>query len=171
MKTKKSNTPRFKYKVWLSNGYFISVDDKGYVNDSDCLEGALGCVIKVRSPMGKDQYQVRALKVPRLLADTQRENAFICTLLEKEFTIVRQVLGQGGSKPGLVGATCGFLPDLRKKNGDMTEFVNYDQDASKTSDCFVFATFEKGRTPCFANVRLQSGVVESHPEIEELKRT
>ena len=161
---------KFDFKVWLSKGYYIRVDQNGHVDDADCLEGALGCIIRVHSPIGeRNQNQTRALKVPRLLADTQRENAFICTLLEKEFTIVRKVLGErGGNVDGLIGADCELIPDLRKKNGEMSAYLDYDEAAENTNDSFIFARFEKGRTPCFSNVRLGKASVESHPPIQEL---
>src|SRR4051812_7124503 len=92
-------------RIWVDEQWFINVDDRGYVT-GDSFEGALGCVIQLqdyRNPTHK-----RALKIPRLLADTVRENAYICTLTENEVTNVQKA-SQGGAF-GLIRSLGGEEP-------------------------------------------------------------
>ncbi|MEM7517931.1 MAG: hypothetical protein AAF368_13535, partial [Planctomycetota bacterium] len=74
-----------RYALWLQDDLKIFVDPEGYVLDS-CAEGAFGIVIEAWDADG----QLRtALKFPRLLADTIRENAYIVQLTELEAQMSR----------------------------------------------------------------------------------
>src|SRR5438552_14000655 len=59
-------------KLWINNDWYIPVDQDGYCI-GESAEGALGYIIKL-SRSGKANF-FTALKIPRLLGDTHRENA------------------------------------------------------------------------------------------------
>src|SRR5689334_20527509 len=86
--------------IWLNNDFYIPVDERGYV-EGPCFEGMLGCVMQLRS--GREDANL-ALKIPRLLADTIEENAYICRLTEDEMNAVRRINAGGGNVEGLLPA-------------------------------------------------------------------
>src|SRR5215470_17403407 len=89
-------------RIWLNRQFYISVDDEGYC-DGVYLEGGLGCIVQLcaDTPRGT---AVRALKLPRLLADSPRENAYINSLLEMENLAVTTIHGGGRDTRGLIRA-------------------------------------------------------------------
>lgn len=93
------------HKLPLSPLYSVEVDDAGYLSGT-VFEGALGFVIKIATTDGT----FRALKVPRLLADTDKDNAYISSILEHEIAIARKLVGS----PGLTGVDHGGQSVLRE---------------------------------------------------------
>lgn len=77
------------YRLWLTSNYYLDLDSQGYCL-SECSEGAMGYVIRCR---GVQQGEV-AWKLPRMIADTQRENVFIAQHLEVERCNVARVAGR-----------------------------------------------------------------------------
>jgi hypothetical protein len=75
--------------LWLTSNYYVDLDAQGYCL-SECSEGAMGYVVRCR---GVQQGEV-AWKLPRMIADTQRENVFIAQHLEVERSNVGRVAGR-----------------------------------------------------------------------------
>ncbi|HPF41643.1 MAG TPA: hypothetical protein PK093_23645 [Phycisphaerae bacterium] len=162
-------------RLWINVASYINVDSDGYVYDKDCLEGALGCVIKVYGgeeiPEGRT---IRALKIPRYLADTTRENAFIDTLLENEHRVVQRVFAKAPES--------GFLGLLRSTSSDgippmrqlAPRHVRYCEGSGKEKELggglFLFS-FKKSKPPRMACLRVSSGEeVAVFPELPELRK-
>ena len=79
--------------IWLNPTYYVRVDENGYVT-GPAPRGALGCVLQlVKTGAARPRF---ALKIPRLLADTVRENANIVLVTEDEVANALEV----GAKPG-----------------------------------------------------------------------
>lgn len=89
------------FRIFVDKSWYVNVDDKGHAKEF-CAEGALGCVVPLRD-IASPKDARRALKIPRLLADTWRENAFVDSKTEAERRIVSRVHGMGGNF-GLVNA-------------------------------------------------------------------
>src|SRR5687768_16934268 len=86
-------------RIWVFNEQYINVDDNGFLL-GPYYEGALGVVVPLlgtESP--KERY---ALKIPRMLADTVRENAYIAKVTEDEAAVVHQVPFEDEGGAGLI---------------------------------------------------------------------
>jgi serine/threonine protein kinase len=134
-------------KVFLNNSLYIGVDQSGYC--ANFAEGALGCVVEVRNSAVPGS--VKAFKLPRLLADTVRENAYIEDLMQKEVENLRTVEGNLiAARQGLLGFDLGgegYLKGLVQSAGSL-EPDAVDQDGS-----LILVRFEKGKPPRFCAVR------------------
>src|ERR1041384_8201483 len=106
-----SSEPIANARIWLSPDWYVPVDKKGYVQ-GPCFEGMLGCVLQVRKSQNNAHRQpdefdragetpskptMLAIKIPRLLADTIEENAYICKLTEYEEAAVAMIEAAGGN--------------------------------------------------------------------------
>jgi hypothetical protein len=87
------------HKIWINGTWYISVNDDGECI-SPCYEGVFGIVIKLCNAY--DQTKVSALKVPRLMGETYRENAYINDLLEKELLVVGEIFDGPGKRDCLI---------------------------------------------------------------------
>src|SRR5262245_41521111 len=97
-------------RVWLRGSLHIPVDHLGYCETF--AEGALGCVVEVRDSTTPGLRQ--AFKLPRLLADTTRENAYIEDLMQKEVDSLRLIAGdQHAASRGLLSFDLGGLGFLK----------------------------------------------------------
>src|SRR5262245_42427775 len=94
------STPEEKARIHLGHNWYIPVDEHGYCVGT-CYEGALGVIVQLLHSKNDDQRF--ALKMPRLLADTPRENHHICRLMEEERRVVYDLFA--GNLP-----TTGLLP-------------------------------------------------------------
>lgn len=128
-------------QLWISRDFYIPVDERGYCAGL-CAEGALGFVIQIHR---YDEKQRRALKVPKLLGDTPRENAYIDELLEKEMRTVIDV-DQGGR--GLLQA---FQVNGSPLRGPIST-TGGNEESIKWNDALLFVRFEKGMLPKFCLV-------------------
>ncbi len=143
-----SLTPSNHYRLWISAKWYIPVDDNGECTGL-CLEGALGFVVQLLS--GEGQELCRALKMPRLLGETHRENAYISDLMEKELKAVQDVTDKPtGTRKGLLRAEIWELGgplrgQISTKKGPL--------DALKWDEAIVLVHFEKGRKPRFCLVK------------------
>lgn len=126
-------------KLWVNSGYYIPVDKDGRCIGV-CAEGALGFVIQLR-PRGEGK--LLALKIPRLMGETHRENAYINELTQKESWAVQQInLGNG-----LLPAQASDV--LR---GPINTAGGTD-DAAQWNGALVFVRFDKSRNPVFCLVK------------------
>src|SRR6185295_10094267 len=114
--------------IWIAPDWYIPVDENGYVK-GPCFEGMLGCVLQAKKsqsnattpPSQLDRAGEAsgtptrlAIKIPRLLADTIEENAYICKLTEYEQAAVEKIEGLGGNIAGLLQAEIFQVDPLRR---------------------------------------------------------
>src|SRR5215469_7241755 len=123
------------HQIWLNPSYYIRVDTAGYVIGT-CAEGALGCVLQL--VQAGDNRPRFALKIPRLLADTVRENANIVLVTEDEVMNALAV----GARPGLVPANALVPEPLRTRRFGLSTSLN--PNARAQDNHVIFVRFEKG---------------------------
>jgi serine/threonine protein kinase len=130
-------------RIWINRSYYIQVDEKGYVRGT-CAEGALGCVLQlVRSGTERTRF---ALKIPRLLADTVRENAYTVQVTEHEVANAVEV----GFLPGLVPVNALEEEPLRLRRAGLKSASV--EGAQMQDEHVIFVCFEKGNRPRFCSV-------------------
>lgn len=132
-------------KLWVSSEWFIPIDNKGMCIGT-CFEGALGFVIKLESEHGSTV----ALKLPRLMGETYRENAYINELMEKELWAVKEVFESEPIKvnPEKLLAFFGA--------GELRGLINTaggNENAKKWHNSLVFVHYTKGQNPEFCLVK------------------
>ena len=136
------NTENGLPKIWVTNDWYLEVSEDGYV--SQCLEGTLGCVIPLHSKSNVNSGLKLALKIPRMLADTDRENAYICELTKIEAKNVFKAQSKGGAgllKPEISART----PLVGRRATQFAESAS----ARPAHGSIVFVCFEKGMRPRF----------------------
>lgn len=134
--------------LWISDRWYIPVDSSGQCV-GPCAEGALGFVVQLQS---KDKEGHRAaLKIPRLMGETHRENAYISDLMEKELRAVQDVFfNEKSTSDGLLPA----IPWTR--GGPMRGQIDTrrgNPEAQKWDDAIILVHFEKGKKPYFCLVK------------------
>lgn len=140
-------------RIWLDSGHYVSVDHEGFIVEA-CYEGALGCVIPVFST-GQGRF---ALKVPRMLADTERENAFISEVLVAEAEAVHAVAAT--HLAGLVRAPIrphATRPIVQLEDSRRKPEV-FEQDR-----CILLFSFKKDRNPRVCAVKFQNETLVVFP--------
>lgn len=161
MSTPQNGQPKSE-KLWIGQEWYIPVDQHGYC-ESESAEGALGFVIKLHSGMSETAH--RALKIPRLLGDTHRENAYVCQLMDQEIAATQKVANELG-KFG-VGKLLLPLGIGGGKGSPLRGMVVTDpsvQDADKWNGSVVLVRFEKDRKPQFCLVKKKDEEnLEFHP--------
>lgn len=143
-------------RLWLNSNYFIELDADGYCL-SDCIEGAMGYIIRCRSgqPGGADV----AWKLPRLTSDTQRENAYIAQLLEGERSNVCRV---GNRANQLIRYHAVDNPLEYSAIGVRPAEVD---PSTCAADQRILVRFSKGKRPRFCGVSRQAdGALQVTPE-------
>lgn len=134
-------------KIWVSQDWYIPVDEQGYVI-GPCFEGMLGCVLQLEH--GKNKSKA-AMKIPRLLADTVEENAYICKMTEEEEAAVIDINAVGGSSAGLLAAQYFESNPLIRRRSTKNSF---NKEARKQHDHVIFVSFERDKKPRFCSVNL-----------------
>ena len=146
------------HKLWVMGEWYVPVDDKGQCIGK-CAEGALGFVVKLHSAY--DEQHQMALKLPRLLGDTHRENAYINDLTENELKAVRKIFQGGDAPAGLLNAQVVQGSPLR---GPISTYDSIPE-ALKWDGAHVFVHFKKGHNPYFCLVKPRArGGLEKLPE-------
>src|SRR5262249_6322985 len=107
-------------KLWINNDWYIPINNEGYCI-GESAEGALGFVVKL-SRSGRTDF-FTALKIPRLMGDTHRENAYICELMDQELKAVEFVENYRTPVPklnllGVANATSLLRGEIRTIPGD-----------------------------------------------------
>jgi hypothetical protein len=136
------------YKLWIRNAWYIPVDSSGRCV-GPCAEGALGFIVQLLSDRKKD-YSL-ALKMPRLMGETHRENAYISDLMEKELRSVEDIMLTEGMREGLLPTE-----SLLETGGPMRGQIKTDngpEAARRWGDSIVLICFEKGLNPRFCLVK------------------
>ena len=149
--------PEARHRIYINESWYLTVNDRGYLIDSPWAEGALGCVLQLHS---EGDHNKVALKIPRLLADTSRENAFIAQLLEREEKVVH-VANIGIQQPsGLLRIHLGHRNPLRgvRQLANLPEHIHRQQ-----HEGVILVAFEKGNVPRFCTVRCRDDIIELYP--------
>jgi serine/threonine protein kinase len=136
------------YKLWIRNAWYIPVDSSGRCV-GPCAEGALGFIVQLLSDRKKD-YSL-ALKIPRLMGETHRENAYISDLMEKELRSVEDIMLTDGMREGLLPTE-----SLLESGGPVRGQIKTDNgppDARSWDGSIVLVCFEKGVNPRFCLVK------------------
>ncbi|MBK8261105.1 MAG: protein kinase family protein [Nannocystis sp.] len=145
------------HRLYLNESWYLMIDDQGYLTGSRWAEGALGCVIQLHADRGGNKM---ALKIPRLLADTVRENAFIAELLDHEEEIVHYANVDAPQPSGLLRVQLAHRNPLR----GLRQLANQDETIrAQQHEGVIFVAFEKGRPPRFCNVRRGEAGLELYP--------
>jgi serine/threonine protein kinase len=147
------------FKIWIFLDHYIPVNRLGYVLGT-CAEGSLGCVIQIVGPDARF-----ALKIPRLLADTVRENAFIVQLTEQELTNVLRV----GHLQGLVPANRLERAVLKHRRSGLADAI--DEQAQQQDRNVILVSYEKERNPRFCSVKFDNGNLSIYPPDAQPKIT
>ncbi len=152
------------FKLWLNHNWYIPVNRQGYCSGT-YYEGALGTVVQL---VNREGSGAQALKIPRLLADTHRENAYICQLLLEEEKCVSRVFTDGRYDTKRLLVSQHNLNNILFKP-IMTQFAHAE---AKALDKHIIAVqFQHGRPPRFAAIGMD---VDKHdnrivfpPEVNE----
>lgn len=128
-------------RLWLDHETFVEINAEGYCLQHP-LEGAMGFIVPAlrRRAGGWDPI---AWKIPRLLADTHRENTYIEQALSTECIHVRAIAARDAKKT-LIGSTAGN-PFIGTVRGITHDDVDYPPDDTY----WLFVAFEKDRPPRF----------------------
>lgn len=128
------------FRIWIHSNYYLQVDRFGYILGT-CYEGALGCVVPLLSAVDHNRL---ALKVPRMLADTVRENAFISQVVSAESVIVHRANEEFKATAGLIPVQelgRNILRGVRELRNAST------QEARQQDGCILLFYFRKDRNP------------------------
>jgi serine/threonine protein kinase len=135
------------YDLWLNERLYARVNAFGQLLDP-WAEGVFGCVLQIAGADGEKS----ALKIPRLLSEDQRENAFIDRLMELEADTVARV-SRGGAR-GLMRANDTFVTRNRKA----LEGTALDQ-----SGYVTMFNFPPNRPPRICRVGVKAGQLDVVP--------
>lgn len=125
------------------NNIRIFVDSHGFANGT-VYEGALGFVLMVQSPAG-----LHALKLPRLMADTDRENHYIASVMEQEATNAAKIRPsdpdsqEAAQIPGIPGALATLI------NAHALKHIDHGEGGTELA---VIVNFGKDTPPRFCLV-------------------
>lgn len=143
-------------RLWINDDWYIPVDDEGKCA-GPCAEGALGFVIQLQSAENPNYHM--ALKLPRLMGETHRENAYICDLMEKELRSVQEVFRGGGKPDGLLNAAVGGRSPTQgpiSTERGIPEALAWD-------DAIIFVHYKKGQNPNFCLVKKDGRKIDHFP--------
>ncbi|HJP90908.1 MAG TPA: hypothetical protein VJ875_03070 [Pyrinomonadaceae bacterium] len=142
-------------RLYVDKSWFVEVDEQGYYK-GPIGEGAFGSVLCVRGS-GLPGSQVRAWKLPRLLADTVEENAYIEGILSQESTLVMWVMSEEAA--GDANSLVRCLDDQPAGEfWDRRRFSGYHAEVQKQDGHVFFAQFQKGRPPRLCLVNFERGL-------------
>jgi serine/threonine protein kinase len=154
------------YKLYIDEKWYIPIDENGYTKGT-CYEGALGVVIQLKN----DRGGVYALKIPRLLADTLKENAYICELLNEEEKNVTEIFTTQDDI-GRDGLLRGSLLSEKIIQKPIQSINSTSEEARKQNGQIIAVQYNKGKMPRFCGIKLdEDGEIKIFPEgvkLEEL---
>lgn len=138
-------------RIYVKRNWYLRIDAEGYVEGNYC-EGAFGCVIPLHH--AGDDHEVSkqrlALKIPRLLADSVRENEFIRQIVETEARLVAKANQDVSHVSGLV-PTQEIDSDILR---GVREMRGCEDEARRSQDgCVLLFSFHKNRPPRVVAVR------------------
>ncbi len=139
-------------QLWISQDFYIPVDEQGH-----CLgkyyEGAMGIVVEIRRNTGGSY----ALKIPWLMGDTVKENAYVAELLTEERNSVLSVFSDCNNTSGLMHAEVFGSAIIQKPIQTMAA----PPEAQAFHNASIAIQFRKGKSPRFCAI---------HPEKEIMDR-
>jgi serine/threonine protein kinase len=141
-------------RLWINQEWYIQVDNDGHCV-GPCAEGALGSVVQILS----DKNERHALKLPRLMGETHRENAYISDLMEKEVSAAH-ILMAGNSEGLLRAERWGPGGPLR---GEINTAECRDEAARALDGSIVLVSFKVGKNPQFCLVKKNNAGVQHFP--------
>lgn len=143
------------HKIWVFPEWYIEVDQDGYVRSS--VEGTLGAILRLmpRDPNSRNRL---ALKIPRLLADTTQENAYVCEITLGEMKNVGDA--QDGKSDCLVTAQI-IAPNATHKARALG--VADDESARNQDGHVLFFQFNKRKNPRVCSVRVKERELSVFP--------
>jgi serine/threonine protein kinase len=136
------------HRIWITSNYFLRVDSKGFIVGT-CFEGALGCVVPLLSVSDSNRL---ALKIPRMLADTVRENAFISQVVNEEAKIVHRANEEYKAACGLIAVQAlgrDVLRGIRELRSALM------MEARQQDGCLLLFAFRKDRNPRCCSVKFE----------------
>lgn len=152
-------------KFWIQDDYYFYIDDEGRSLATETYEGSFGYVIQLHKDGSEDGKPFRALKIPKLIGVTFKENAFINHLMGIEVQGVQKALSESG----------GGLLQAWSFNTLKTPLV-ISQQKQEVSDKFhegiVLVKFQAGKNPQFEVVKKGVGgktKPPSLPNFEQIK--
>lgn len=134
-------------RVFINREWYLQVDREGFI-DGLWFEGAFGCVLPMYHVHDNERL---ALKIPRLLADTVRENEFIRHIVETEARIVAVANRGVAYNSGLV-PTQEIAHDLLRGRRDFLDAE--DPVLAAQHGCVLLFSFRKGRPPRVVSVKI-----------------
>lgn len=150
------------YKIYIDEKWYIPVDQQGYCIGL-CYEGALGVVIQLRN----DKGGVYALKIPRLLADTLKENSYICELLNEEERNVNEIFTTQ-DEIGRDGLLRGALLKDKIIQAPIQSSNSVYEEAREQDGQIIAVQYNKGKMPRFVGVKVVGEEIKVFPETIEL---
>lgn len=142
-----------KNKLWITEDYYCRFDDAGRILAEDTYEGALGYVIKLFSDFPQE-HKFAALKIPKLVGSTHRENAYVNELMYQEESTVSNIRRSNAS--GLLGV---IQTQVMRKPLDFQS----KESLMEFNQGLFFAKFEAGKPPIILLRRAQGSL---YPELE-----
>ncbi|MCA9943540.1 MAG: protein kinase family protein [Ardenticatenaceae bacterium] len=132
-------------KFWISRKYYMLVDENGHTLPGETFEGALGYVIRLYSSSfaGSQSQKFAALKIPKLIGTTHRENAYVNELMAQEVYAVDLAYYGSGQGDGLLDA---FDINIMRRPIDTT---GGPVEARSFDGGIAFVYFEAGQPPRF----------------------
>lgn len=154
--------PREPERIYINPHWHVTVDRAGYVIGL-WFEGAFGCVIPMvrnASISHPNLGDFLALKIPRLLADTIRENEFIRQIVESEAKLVAEANRGEGPNSGLI-PTQEIAHDLLR---GIRQLRGVEDAAISAQDgCILLFSFRKGKPPRIVSVKHENGALVVFP--------
>lgn len=141
-------------RLWISDEWYIPINEEGQ-SVGVCNEGALGFVIQLWSTTGNGSRM--ALKIPKLMAETHRENAYISELMVQELNTVRAIFREPGNRRGLLQAH--DAPDLLQ--GPIS--IKAIREAQEWDNAHVLVRYEKSQNPFFCLIKWEDGSLKKYP--------
>ncbi len=131
------------FKLWINHEFYIPVDSEGHCMGK-YYEGAMGLIIEIIRFDGGSH----ALKIPWLMADTLRENAYVSELLSEERSSVMQIFSDGQNTASLMQAEVFGATVLQKR----IQTRDARPEAREFHDAIVAVKFNKGKSPQFCAI-------------------
>lgn len=150
------------YKIYIDEKWYVPVDEQGYCVGL-CYEGALGVVIQLRN----DKGGVYALKIPRLLADTLKENSYICELLNEEERNVNEIFTTQ-DEIGRDGLLRGALLKDKIIQAPIQSSNSIYEEARNQNGQIIAVQYNKGKMPRFVGVKVEEDEIKVFPETIDL---
>lgn len=149
----------FPIPLWINADMYIPINPRTGQCAGLCAEGALGFIVQLCSINDPEQHY--ALKIPRLMGETHRENAYICQLLEQERIAVQKVHGGRNANPiGLLNAQV-LLDCLR---GPIDTARSSDETARAWDNAIILVRFEKSSNPYFCLLLKTDNGIKTLPD-------